>query len=100
MGDTGTMSIWGTEFPQMLASHFRVTLFDNRGVGYSTDDVLITNGSEDVVVPPRNADVIVERVGTDRAKKLIFDGAGHGMWFQDMDRFVELVVDFLRPARR
>lgn len=243
-GDTGTMSLWGTEFPGMLSAHFRVTLFDNRGVGYSTDDVsvpmtiqlladdtaqliralhlrrpdvlgwsmggeigltlsvrhpgilrrlvttgadtggrravpasnevqdlfnqpnltfeqllnvmfpasavaarrrfieqyrsipqesvsvetvrrqgeaeaifttseetwtrladvktrmLITNGSSDIVTPPRNADIIVERVGSERAEKVIFSGAGHGMWFQEINRFVGLVVEFLRPSHR
>jgi len=238
------MSLWGTTFPQMLAQHFRVTLFDNRGVGYSTDDtskpmriqlladdtaaligalglhrpdvfgwsiggeigltmsvrhpdalrrlvttggdtggrqaiqptqqiidelndpntppevfldlifpatagaaraafsdqyisipqepvsaetltrqgdaeakfstyegtwkglakgstpMLVTNGGQDVVVPPANADGIVKRIGRDRAEKVIFDDAGHGNWFQDMDRFVNLVVGYLRPAQR
>ena len=33
-------------------------------------------------------------------RKVIFDGAGHGMWFQDMERFVNLVVRYLQPAKR
>lgn len=242
-GELCTMSLWGTEFPAKLSNHFRVTMFDNRGVGYSTDDVsvpmtirrladdtagliralqlrrpdvlgwsmgaeigltlsvrhreiirrlvttgadtggrnvvlpspdvqelfsqpdvsteelldvlfppnaatakrrfieqyrslpqepvqpvtarrqagaearfmtteetweglehastrmLITNGGVDVVVAPANADVIVQRAGS-AAEKVIFDGAGHAMWFQEMDRFVTQVVEFLEPDRR
>jgi pimeloyl-ACP methyl ester carboxylesterase len=243
-GDTATMSLWGTSFPARLAEHFRVTMFDNRGVGYTTDDpskpmsiprfaddtaaliralhlerpdvlgwsmggeigltlsvrhpgvfrrlvttggdtggrqaiqpaagineelndpstppsvfldlifpssapeasaafvqeylsipqeqvsastlvrqgqaeaafaeyegtwkglgkggtrMLVTAGTDDVVVPPANAEVIVDRVGRQRARQVMFRGAGHGMWFQDMDRFVDLVVEYLRPAAR
>lgn len=243
-GELCTMSLWGAEFPAKLSKHFRVTLFDNRGVGYSTDDVsvpmtiglladdtagliralqlhrpdvlgwsmggeigltlavrnagcirrlvttgadtggrnvvppspevqevfsrpnpsieqlldvlfpanataakrrfieqyrsipqepvspvtgrrqagaeadfmttegtwqglndvptrmLVTHGSADVVAPPANADVIVRRAGPERAEKVIFGGAGHGMWFQEMDRFVALVVAFLAPDDR
>src|SRR5262245_43283753 len=38
IGDTAAMSLWGTTFPQMLAQHFHVTMFDNRGVNYTTDE--------------------------------------------------------------
>jgi pimeloyl-ACP methyl ester carboxylesterase len=62
--------------------------------------MLVTNGGEDAINPVANADVIVDRVGRKRARKVLFEGAGHGMWFQDMDRFVGLVVDYLEPARR
>ncbi|MGH9026232.1 MAG: alpha/beta hydrolase [Acidimicrobiia bacterium] len=41
MGDTGAMSLWLTSFPRKLAAHFRVTMFDNRGVGYTTDDTSV-----------------------------------------------------------
>ncbi len=243
-GDTATMSLWGTTFPQLLSEHFRVTLFDNRGVVYSTDELsvpmtiplladdtaalvkalglrrpdvlgwsmggeialtmavrhpgvarrlvttggdtggphaiqpsdqifeelndpdippedfldlifpasapeargafaqqyvsipqeqvsaetivrqgeaetafvrdnrtwkglarvktpmLVTFGSEDVVVPPENAAVIAKRVGRRHARTMRFDGAGHAMWFQDMDRFVDAVVAHLEPERR
>ena len=241
-GDTGTMSLWLTSFPRQLSKHFRVTIFDNRGVGYSTDDtsvpltvplmaedtadliaalgldkpavlgwsmggeigltmavehpdsmralvstggdfggphavqataeteaalnnpdtrtvefldfifpdnppgrsasqrfseeyisipqekesnatdvrqgqaesawyeddstyrglpdvtlpVLITNGGEDVVNPRRNAELIDERLEQSTGKRReIFENAGHGMWFQDEQRFVDLLVEFL-----
>jgi pimeloyl-ACP methyl ester carboxylesterase len=38
-GDTAAMSLWMTYLLHPLARHFRVTIFDNRGVGYSTDDL-------------------------------------------------------------
>lgn len=38
-GFASPMSLWGTQLPKLLAQHHRVTMFDNRGIGYSTDDV-------------------------------------------------------------
>jgi pimeloyl-ACP methyl ester carboxylesterase len=40
-GDTAAMSLWTTYLLQPLSEHFRVTIFDNRGVGYSTDNVAV-----------------------------------------------------------
>jgi pimeloyl-ACP methyl ester carboxylesterase len=40
-GDTAAMSLWMPYLLQPLAEHFRVTIFDNRGVGYSTDNVAV-----------------------------------------------------------
>jgi pimeloyl-ACP methyl ester carboxylesterase len=37
-GDTAPMSLWLPYLLRPLARHFTVTIFDNRGVGYSTDD--------------------------------------------------------------
>jgi pimeloyl-ACP methyl ester carboxylesterase len=37
-GDTAPMSLWMPYLLRPLARHFTVTIFDNRGVGYSTDD--------------------------------------------------------------
>lgn len=45
-GDMAPMSLWPTYLLQPLARHFRVTIFDNRGVGYSTDDL-----SQQMTVP-------------------------------------------------
>ena len=36
-GEASSMSYWGYELPRRLGAHFRVTEFDNRGVGWSTD---------------------------------------------------------------
>jgi pimeloyl-ACP methyl ester carboxylesterase len=40
-GDTAAMSLWTPYLLQPLSEHFRVTIFDNRGVGYSTDNVAV-----------------------------------------------------------
>jgi len=40
-GQTGTMSTWLPGFLEALARDFRVTIFDNRGVGYSSDDTTV-----------------------------------------------------------
>ncbi|MEU3464527.1 alpha/beta hydrolase [Streptomyces sp. NPDC006733] len=41
MGDTGTMSDWTVDLLSRLGRHYHVTIFDNRGVGYTTDDTSI-----------------------------------------------------------
>ncbi|MEU6848486.1 alpha/beta hydrolase [Actinacidiphila alni] len=41
MGDTGAMSDWTVDLLSRLARHYRVTIFDNRGVGYTTDDTSV-----------------------------------------------------------
>jgi pimeloyl-ACP methyl ester carboxylesterase len=38
-GDTAPMSLWMPYLLKPLAKHFTVTIFDNRGVGYSTDQL-------------------------------------------------------------
>jgi pimeloyl-ACP methyl ester carboxylesterase len=38
-GDTAPMTLWLPYLTKPLAQHFTVTIFDNRGVGYSTDDL-------------------------------------------------------------
>lgn len=37
-GDTAPMSLWTPYLLEPLSRDFRVTMFDNRGVGYTTDD--------------------------------------------------------------
>lgn len=37
-GQNSGMNTWSVALPQRLAQRFRVTMFDNRGVGYSTDN--------------------------------------------------------------
>ncbi len=51
--------------------------------------VILTNGSEDVVVPSANARLVGARIPG--AVVEIFDGAGHAALMQDPDRFVALV---------
>jgi len=42
-GDTATMSEWTTNLLSRLGRHYRVTIFDNRGVGYSTDAAAVAD---------------------------------------------------------
>jgi len=37
VGQGSTMAMWGTELPRRLAERHQVTMYDLRGVGYSTD---------------------------------------------------------------
>jgi pimeloyl-ACP methyl ester carboxylesterase len=37
-GQSSGMNTWSVALPQRLAQRFRVTMFDTRGIGYSTDD--------------------------------------------------------------
>jgi len=55
--------------------------------------VLVTAGGVDGIVPPANARLIAARIP--HARLAIFAGAGHMMMFQDMDRFVALVEEFV-----
>ncbi|WP_433890089.1 alpha/beta fold hydrolase [Streptomyces sp. CA-111067] len=41
MGDTGTMSDWTVDLLSLIGRHYHVTIFDNRGVGYTTDDTSV-----------------------------------------------------------
>jgi len=42
-GDTATMSEWTTTLLSRLGRHYHVTIFDNRGVGYTTDDTAVSD---------------------------------------------------------
>ena len=53
MGDTGTMSDWTVNLLSRLGTHYHVTIFDNRGVGYTTDD---TSGPD--TIPLMAADTV------------------------------------------
>jgi pimeloyl-ACP methyl ester carboxylesterase len=59
-GDTAPMSLWMSYLLHPLAKDFRVTIFDNRGVGYSTDDL-----SRPITVPlmARDTGELIEALG-------------------------------------
>lgn len=59
--------------------------------------VLVTAGGVDGIVPPANARLIAARIP--HARLVIFAGAAHMMMFQDMNRFVSLVVGFAAAAK-
>jgi pimeloyl-ACP methyl ester carboxylesterase len=59
-GDTAPMSLWLPYLLRPLAQDFTVTIFDNRGVGYSTDDL-----SRPITVPlmARDTAGLIEALG-------------------------------------
>ncbi len=59
-GDTASMSLWMPYLLRPLAKKFRVTIFDNRGVGYTTDDL-----AKPITVPlmARDTGELIEALG-------------------------------------
>jgi pimeloyl-ACP methyl ester carboxylesterase len=59
-GDTAPMSLWMPYLLHPLARSFRVTIFDNRGVGYTTDDL-----AKPITVPlmARDTGRLIEALG-------------------------------------
>jgi pimeloyl-ACP methyl ester carboxylesterase len=59
-GDTASMSLWMPYLLRPLARSFTVTIFDNRGVGYTTDDL-----SRPITVPlmARDTAGLIEALG-------------------------------------
>jgi len=62
-GDTAAMSLWMPYLLHPLARHFRVTIFDNRGVGYTSDDL-----SKPITVPlmARDTGDLIEALGLEK----------------------------------
>jgi pimeloyl-ACP methyl ester carboxylesterase len=63
VGDTAPMSLWMPYLLHPLARHFTVTIFDNRGVGYTSDDL-----SRPITVPLMAHDTgeLIEALGLDK----------------------------------
>jgi pimeloyl-ACP methyl ester carboxylesterase len=59
-GDTAPMSLWMPYLLRPLAQHFQVTIFDNRGVGYTSDEL-----SRPLTVPlmARDTGGLIEALG-------------------------------------
>lgn len=57
---------------------------------------LVLQGTADVVVDPRNAGVLAERIP--EAHAVLFEGAGHLFFWEEPARFVQVVSDFLMDA--
>jgi pimeloyl-ACP methyl ester carboxylesterase len=65
-------------------------------LGELTLPTLVQHGSEDVVVDPRNSDVLVERVPD--ARLVVFPGTGHLFFWEEPDGFVASASSFLDGA--
>jgi pimeloyl-ACP methyl ester carboxylesterase len=55
---------------------------------------LILTGTEDAVVDPRNSTLLAERIPDARVE--LFEGGGHLFFWEQPERFVEVVTEFLR----
>ena len=66
-------------------------LFDR--VGEIRAPTLVLQGTEDVVVDPRNAGLLAERIPDARVE--LFPGTGHLFFWEQPDRFVAAVREFL-----
>ncbi|MBX5440566.1 MAG: alpha/beta hydrolase [Solirubrobacteraceae bacterium] len=62
-GDTAPMSLWMPYMLAPLAERFRVTIFDNRGVGYTTDDPSVRLS---VPLMARDTAALIEALGLRR----------------------------------
>lgn len=54
---------------------------------------LLIGGKEDVIVPPNNLEYLDSKIPD--ATLTLVESTGHGLMFQDPDKFVQLVLEFL-----
>ena len=57
---------------------------------------LIIHGTEDILVPTGNASILEKRIPN--AKKILIDGAGHGVYRQEPEIFTKSVLEFLKAS--
>jgi 3-oxoadipate enol-lactonase len=63
-------------------------------IGRFTAPTLVLHGTEDGVVDPRNATLLAQRIPDARVE--LFPGAGHLFFWEQPDRFVDVVTEFLQ----
>jgi len=63
VGQDSAMSYWGPDLLRRLAEHYQVTMFDNRGVGYSTDH---PNEPLSIELMSDDTAALIEAIGLDR----------------------------------
>lgn len=96
--DVEQMLAWRLDNPQPAYAYNRQLMsavgWTSEGrLGEITMPTLVLAGSEDRVVPPQNADVLV--AGIPHAEKVILQGAGHLINVEQPERFNEEVIRFL-----
>jgi len=62
-------------------------------IGEIQAPTLVLHGTDDAVVDPRNGELLAARIADARLER--FQGAGHLLFWEQPERFVRLVVDFL-----
>ena len=55
---------------------------------------LIITGTEDILTPPENSPIIAKRIL--KANLVEIPGGGHGLMYQEPDKFSQIVLDFLK----
>jgi pimeloyl-ACP methyl ester carboxylesterase len=63
-------------------------------LGAITNPTLVLAGNEDLLVPPQNASYLAEKIP--KARLVLYENTGHGLMFQDPERFGRQVIEFLR----
>jgi 3-oxoadipate enol-lactonase len=63
-------------------------------LGQVTAPTLVVHGSDDVVVDPANAGLLAELI--QGAQSVRFEGCGHLLFWEEPERFVEVVGEFLQ----
>jgi pimeloyl-ACP methyl ester carboxylesterase len=63
-------------------------------VGDIRSPTLVLTGDADAVVDPRNSELLAERIP--RARLEVFPGAGHLFFWEEPERFVQVVTEFMR----
>ena len=63
-------------------------------IGEIAAPTLVLHGTEDGVVDPRNTTLLAERIPDARVE--LFEGRGHLFFWEQPERFVEVVTEFLR----
>jgi pimeloyl-ACP methyl ester carboxylesterase len=63
-------------------------------LGEIKNAALIITGADDILVPPRNAQHLMEKIP--HAQLVSFENGGHGLMFQYPEKFSEKVIDFLQ----
>ncbi len=96
--DVEQMMAWRLDNPQPAYAYNRQLMsavgWTSEGrLGEITMPTLVMAGSEDRVVPPQNADVLV--AGIPHAEKVILQGAGHLINVEKPDQFNKEVIRFL-----
>jgi len=71
-----------------------ISMFDaGPRLGEIKAPTLVLHGTKDILVPPKNGEILAERIPGARLD--LFDGAAHGFKTEQPERFREAVVDFL-----
>jgi pimeloyl-ACP methyl ester carboxylesterase len=63
-------------------------------LGEIKNPTLIIAGADDVLVPARNADYLSAKIPKNQL--FLVENSGHGLMFQDPEKFSEKMIDFLK----